>query len=58
MKNKAAVALGKLRWSGKSKEEIHAATSAAGKARAAKLTAARRRAIAKAAAKARWGEKT
>jgi hypothetical protein len=57
-KDKAAVSLGKKRWVGKSADEIHAATSAAGKARAASLSKKRRSQIAKTAAKARWGKKT
>jgi len=55
-KNPAAVALGRLRASkGPSMQEIGAA---GGQARAEALTGARRKEIAKKAAKARWTKKT
>lgn len=60
-KNKAAVALGKLRIKSMTTEEHLAIASAGGKkggrARAKKLTAARRAEIARKAAAARWAKK-
>jgi hypothetical protein len=67
-KNPAAVALGrlggkvggkiggKLRINQMTRQELTAFTQAGGKARAAKLSAKRRREIAKKAAAARWGK--
>lgn len=59
-KNKAAQALAKLRMTSMTPEERQASARqgglAGGPARAAKLTKARRRAIAKKAAAARWGK--
>jgi hypothetical protein len=52
-KNPAAVALGRLRAASMTQDE----RSAAGKARLRKLTKAQRKAIASAAAKARWDKK-
>ena len=56
-KNPAAVALGKLRAASMSDEDRQKASSAGGTARAKILTKAQRKAIASAAAKARWGKK-
>ena len=60
-KNPAAVALGKLSAASKTPEERKELAAMGGKiggaARASKLTPARRKKIAKAAAKARWSKK-
>jgi hypothetical protein len=60
-KNRAAVALGKMRAASMTPEERKAlagkAGAAGGVARARKLTKKQRSDIAKAAAKARWGKK-
>jgi hypothetical protein len=56
-KNAAAVALGKLRAKTLTDEVRSKGGKAGGPARAAKLSARRRREIARKAAEARWGKK-
>ena len=62
VKNPAAVALGKLSAASMTPEQRSQNATKAGKvggsARAAKLTSAQRKKIAKTAAKARWGKKS
>jgi hypothetical protein len=56
-KNEAAVALGKLRAKTLTDEERSRGGQKGGRVRAERLTAARRKEIARKAAKARWGKK-
>jgi hypothetical protein len=57
-KHPGAVALGKLRWEGLSKEERQEIARKGGKARLKTLTKRQRKEIAKKAAAKRWEKKT